>query len=127
VFGSERYSASEKLLTEIARKPEKYSLSICRPILDEIGRHLSPRQLSEVYAFLHALDVGIDERWAVPFEHVERYIGKGLKRGDAFVAGYAEWTGADCLVSENRADIVSRAELFPFLVFTAGQFLKEHS
>ncbi len=126
VFGSERYSASEKLLTEIALRPEEYFLSICRPILEEIGRHLSPRQLSEVYAFLQALDADIDERWQVPFEHVERYIEKGLKRGDAFIAGYTEWVGARCLVSENRADFVDRGELFPFEVLTAEQFLKKH-
>ena len=42
------------------------------------------------------------------------------------IAGYTEWIGADCLISENRADIVSQAALFPFKVFTADQFLKKH-
>jgi hypothetical protein len=106
--------------------PDIYLLSICRPILDEVSRHVLPRQLSEVYGFLNTLDIEIDERWLVPFEYAERYVQKGLKSGDAFIAGYAEWVGADCLISENRADIVSRAELFPFKVFTAEQFLKKH-
>ncbi len=79
-----------------------------------------------MYAFLQALDADIDERWQVPFEHVERYIEKGLKRGDAFIAGYTEWVGARCLVSENRANFVDRGELFPFEVLTAEQFLKKH-
>ncbi len=126
VFGSERDPASEKLLAQIAVKSNKYTLSICRPILDELGRHLLPRQLSDVYSFLNAITVNIDERWVVPFEFVERYIERGLKRGDAFIAGYTEWVGADCLVSENRADIVSQAKLFPFRVFTAEQFIKKH-
>ena len=126
VFGSERDPASEKLLTQITLKADKYSLSICRPILDEVSRHLLPRQLSDVYAFLNAIAIPIDERWVVPFEFVERYIERGLKRGDAFIAGYTEWVGADCLISENRADIVSQAKLFPFQVFTAEQFLRKH-
>lgn len=125
VFGSERDPSCERLLVHLASHPEKYSLSICRPILDEVGRHLSPRQLSEVYALLDALDVSVDERWLVPFEFVARYVDRGLKRGDAFIAGYTEWVGADGLISENRADIVSRSELFPFKVFTAEQFLQK--
>ena len=68
----------------------------------------------------------MDERWSVPFEFAQRYVGKGLKSGDPFIAGYAEWVGADSLISENRADIVSHPGLFPFKVFTAEQFLKKH-
>jgi len=125
-FGKERDPSSTKLLTQVALQPEAYSLSICRPILEEVGRHLQPRQLSEVYGFLNILELEIDERWLVPFEYAERYVRKGLKSGDGFIAGYTEWVGADCLVSENRADIVNHAELFPFKVFTAEQFLKKH-
>ena len=83
--------------------------------MDEISRHLLPRQLAEVHALLRSLDVEIDERFMVPFECVERYIARGLKRGDAFVSGYAQWAGADCLVSENRKDLVDHPELFPKL------------
>jgi len=125
-FGTERDPSSVKLLVEISLRPEVYSLSICRPIIDEVGRHLQHRQLSEVYGFLDILGIGIDERWIVPFEFAERYAQRGLKSGDAFIAGYTEWVGADCLISENRADIVSQAALFPFKVCTAEQFLKKH-
>jgi len=126
VFGRERKPSCEKLLDQLTVYPEKYFLSICRPILDEVGRHVLPRQLGEVYGFLNSLEIEIDERWLVPFEYAERYVQKGLKSGDAFIAGYAEWVGADCLISENRADIISQAGLFPFKVFTAEQFLKKH-
>ncbi len=115
-----------ELLEHIASHRKDYLLSVCRPILDERSRHLLSQHLSEAYSYLNALDVPIDERWSVPFEFVQRYIEKGLKRGDAFIAGYTEWISADCLVSENRADIVSQADLFPFNVFTAEQFLKKH-
>jgi hypothetical protein len=126
VFGADPKTICIDLLEYIASHSKDYLLRICRPILDEIGRHLLPQHISEVYAYLNALDISVDERWSVPFEFVERYIEKGLKRGDAFIAGYAEWIGADCLISENRADIVSHAELFPFKVYTAEQFLKKH-
>jgi len=126
VFGADPKMACVELLEHIASHRKYYLLSVCRPILDEINRHLLPQHLSEVYSYLNALDVPIDERWSVPFEFVQRYIDKRLKRGDAFIAGYTEWIGADCLVSENRADIVSQADLFPFKVFTAEQFLKKH-
>ena len=125
-FGADPQAVSIDLLEHIASNRKKHLLRICRPILNEVGRHLLPQQVSEVYSYLNALEVSVDERWSVPFEFAQRYVGKGLKSGDAFIAGYAEWIGADCLVSENRADIVSQAELFPFKVFTAEQFLKKH-
>lgn len=125
-FGADPQTVCIDLLEHIASNRKKYLLSICRPILDEVGRHLLPQQVSEIYSYLNALEVPVDERWGVPFEFVERYVGKGLKSGDAFISGYTEWVGAECLISENRADIVSQAELFPFKVFTAEQFLKKH-
>jgi hypothetical protein len=125
-FGADPRVGCIDLLEHIASRRKNYLLSICRPILDEVGRHLLPQHVSEVYSYLNALDVPVDERWTVPFEFVQRYVEKKLKRGDAFIAGYTEWIGADCLVSENRADIVTQAGLFPFKVFTAEQFLKTH-
>lgn len=126
-FGPERNPSCEKLLARIASDPEKYSLSICRPTLQEIEPHLPHRQFAEVFIYLNGLGVSIDERFSIPFESVERYIEKGLKRGDAFLAGYAEWIEADFLISENRKDFVDHPELFPFKVMTAEQFLQEHA
>ena len=125
-FGFERDPSSEKLMDAVAAAPDRYRVGICRPIIDEISRHLLPRQLTEVHALLRSLDVEIDERFMVPFECVERYIARGLKRGDAFVSGYTEWVGADCLVSENRKDLVDHPDLFPFKVKTAERFLRDH-
>lgn len=125
-FGADPKAVCIDVLSHIASRQKQYLLSICRPILDEISKHLLPQHVSDVYAYLNALDVVVDERWSVPFEFVERYADKGLKRGDAFIAGYSEWIGADCLISENRADIVSQSHLFPFKVLTAEQFLKKH-
>lgn len=126
-FGAHRDPFCERLFGEIADKPERYILSICRPTLDEITRNLLPSQLDGVYSLLNALGVDVDERWSIPFEFVESYLEKGLKRGDAFLAGYAEWVRADFLISENRKDLVDHPDLFPFKVSTARTFLQKHT
>ena len=68
----------------------------------------------------------IDEDELVPYEFGGKYLSKGLKPGDALLAGYAEWVGADCLVTENMKDFINHPELFSFQVITAEQFLKKY-
>lgn len=126
-FGAQRKPSCERLLDEFGKAPERYILSICRPTIEEVSRHLLPRQLTDVYLLLRTVDSEINERWVVPFETAERYISKGLKRGDAFLAGYTEWVGASYLVSENRKDLVDCPDLFPFKVCTAESFLQRHA
>lgn len=125
-FGTARKPSSERLLTLVTVNPDEYLLSICRPIVSEVEKHLLPLHQREFHVYLNALDVEIHETWMVPFEFVERYIASGLKRGDAFVAGYTEWIGAEVLISENRKDLVDHPDLFPFQVSTAEKFLKRH-
>lgn len=59
----------------------------------------------------------------VSFELGVKYEIKGLKPADAFIAAYAEWVGADALVTENRHFLVRHSDL-PFKVVTAEQCLK---
>lgn len=54
-----------------------------------------------------------------------RYESRGLKPGDAFIAAYTEWSGADYLITENR-DFLALTSL-PFRVVRAEEFLKRHS
>jgi hypothetical protein len=51
------------------------------------------------------------------------YETKGLKPADAFIAAYAEWVGADVLVTENRHFLSCNPDL-PFKVLTAEKCLK---
>jgi len=60
----------------------------------------------------------------VPFELGAKYESLGLKPGDAFIAAYTEWTGADYLVTENR-DFLALTAL-PFKIVRAEAFLKHH-
>ena len=124
-LGSSRKPVCERLLDLVASRQTRFQISVCRPILSEIERHLLPIQVRELHLLLRALGIEIHETWAVPFETVERYVTRGLKRGDAFVAGFTEWIGADALISENRKDIVSHPHLFPFKVYTAETFLQK--
>ncbi|MBI3020645.1 MAG: hypothetical protein HYY59_01405, partial [Candidatus Omnitrophica bacterium] len=52
------------------------------------------------------------------------YESLGLKPGDAFIAAYTEWTGADYLVTENR-DFLALTAL-PFKIVRAEALLKHH-
>lgn len=46
-----------------------------------------------------------------------------MKSPDAFIAAYAEWIGADVLVTENRHFLTRQKDL-PFKVLTAEKCLK---
>ncbi len=65
----------------------------------------------------------IDEDFFVPFELGVKYETRGFKMADAFIAAYAEWVGADILVTENRHFLKHNPEL-PFKVLTSDKCLK---
>lgn len=54
--------------------------------------------------------------------HKIPYEAKGLKPAGAFIAAYAEWVGADVLVTENRHFLNHHPDL-PFKVLTAEKCL----
>ena len=124
-FGVERKRSSETLLAAIAAVPDRYQLRISRTIVEEVRRNTAPQRFREFWRFLQALGGVVDEDWEVPFELGVRYESRGLKPGDAFIAAYTEWTGAEYLITENR-DFLSLTVL-PFKVARAEEFLKKHS
>jgi len=113
------------LLEEIAGNPAKYRVRIPRTIIEEVGRNLSPERNKAFWSYVNAIDVKPDEDWLVPFELGARYEARGLTKGDAYIAAYVHWTGADCLVTENR-DFHDQ-EALPFEILRAGAFLKHYS
>jgi len=122
-FGSERKPSAVALLNLLVDHPAKYQLRVSRTILDEVRRNTAPQRLRDFWLFLQALGVAIDEDWEVPFELGAKYESRGLKPGDAFIAAYTEWTGAEYLVTENR-DFLSLTAL-PFKIARAEAFLKK--
>jgi predicted nucleic acid-binding protein len=123
-LGAERKPACETLLNALLKDPATYRLRISRTILEEIRRNTAPQRFRDLWLFLHALGVSVDEDWEVSFELGVKYESMGLKPGDAFIAAYTEWTGAECLVTENR-DFLALTSL-PFKIVRAEEFLKQH-
>ncbi len=123
-FGSERKPASATLLKTLLEAPTTYQLRVSRTILEEVRRNTAPQRFRDFWRFLEALGVSINEDWEVPFELGAKYESHGLKPGDAFIAAYTEWTGADYLITENR-DFLLLTTL-PFQVMRAEAFLRTH-
>jgi len=123
-LGAERKPACEALLNTLLKDPTTYRLRISRTILEEVRRNTAPQRFRDLWLFLQALGVSADEDWEVSFELGVKYESLGLKPGDAFIAAYTEWTGAECLVTENR-DFLALTSL-PFKIVRADAFLKQH-
>lgn len=123
-FGVERKPSCETLFHTLLKAPAKYRIRVSRTILDEVRRNTAPQRFRDFWLFLQALGVAVDEDWEVPFELGAKYESLGLKPGDAFIAAYTEWTGAEYLVTENR-DFLALTAL-PFKSMRAEGFLKRH-
>ena len=106
--------------------PESLSvltIRVVRTIVDEVTSKLSPEQAKEFFTFLNLVTT-IDEKWVVPFDLGEKYLGF-LKKGDAAIAAYTEFVGAKALVSENRRHFHEFKDKFPFAVWDAATCLRE--
>jgi len=123
-LGAERKPACEALLNVILEDPTTYRIRILRTIQEEVRRNTAPQRFRDFWLFLQALGVSVDEDWEVSFELGVKYEALGLKPGDAFIAAYTQWTGAEYLITENR-DFLALASL-PFKVVRAEGFLKQH-
>ena len=123
-FGYERKRPCEALFQTILKVPAKYQIRISRTILEEVRRNTVPQRFRDFWLFLQALGISLDEDWEVPFELGAKYESLGLKPGDAFIAAYTEWTGAEYLITENR-DFLSLMSP-PFAVVRAEAFIEQH-
>lgn len=121
-FGTSKESSACELLDKLLEKDKPHTIRIPRTIFDEVRRNLSPEAFHEFNKFISNLTT-IDEDIVVPFEIAVKYEVKSLKPADAFIAAYAEWVGADVLVTENRHFLNLHSDL-PFKVLTAEECLK---
>ena len=99
-----------------------YSISVPRLIIEEVRRNIVPAEFKEFMKFIENI-ADIDEDFNVPFELGAKYEIRGFKPADAFIAAYAEWVGAEVLVSENRHFLTKHSNL-PFKVLNAETCLK---
>jgi len=121
-LGLTRGVESEKLLERLIEKYPLHRIRVPRLVSDEVRRNLPPQTFARFIQIVQTFTL-IDEDAVVPFELGARYEALGLKPADAFIAAYAEWTGADVLVTENRHFLTLRTDL-PFRVLRAEQCLK---
>jgi predicted nucleic acid-binding protein len=121
-FGLVRVPSCKNLIYEVIENPELYTLRIPRTIVEEVRTHLAPEDFSTFIRVVNTLTT-IDEDFLIPFELGSKYESRGFKPADAFIAAYAEWVGADALVTENR-HFLSKNPSLPFKVLTAEKCLK---
>jgi predicted nucleic acid-binding protein len=121
-FGLVKIPACKNLIYEIIEKRELYNVRIPRAIVEEVRSHLAPEDFSTFIRVINILTT-IDEDFLIPFELGAKYEARGFKTADAFIAAYAEWVGADVLVTENRHFLNSNPDL-PFKILTAEKCLK---
>ena len=114
--------ASQVLLECLIGWVPTHPVRVPRTIVQEVLRHLTPEASREFFQIMEALGQ-IDEDSVVPFELGNKYELRGLKPADAFIAAYAEWIGADALITENRHFLTRHSDL-PFHVMTAHSFLE---
>ncbi len=111
-----------KLLDTMLEHAAKIAIRVPRLITEEVRNNLTPEAFKEFILFIHTFTT-IDEDKVIPFELGAKYEDKGLKPADALIAAYAEWIGADFLVSENR-HFLSRQSTLPFKIINAEHCLK---
>lgn len=121
-FGPSEELPSKSLLDLLLEKSTVHSLRIPRLTVEEVRRHLTPETFREFIGFISSLAT-INEDFLVPFELGAKYESKGIKPADAFIAAYAEWVGADILVTENRHFLTLRIDV-PFRILSAEKCLK---
>ena len=121
-FGFLKKPSSLELLDVIVDKFPFHMFRLPRLISDEVRRNLSAEEYKDFLIFVTSLTV-IDEDFVVPFEIGFKYGTQGLKPADSFIAAYAEWVGADALVTENR-HFLKRTDNLPFVVVTAEECLR---
>jgi hypothetical protein len=121
-FGFLKKNPSEKLIDIVLDTFPLHSIRIPRLIVEEVRRHLTPEEYKEFIGFIMNVS-GIDEDFVVPFELGARYEALGFKPADAFIAAYAEWTGAEAFVTEN-GHFLKNLTALPFAVITADECLR---
>lgn len=120
--GPLRNPACERLLEILIERAPAHELRVPRLVISEVRRNIAAEVFRDLLVTIQQMTT-IDEDLVVPFELAIKYEAKGLKPADAFIAAYAEWVGADALVSENRHFLIRRTDL-PFRVLTADQALR---
>ncbi|MBU1727048.1 MAG: type II toxin-antitoxin system VapC family toxin [Candidatus Omnitrophica bacterium] len=122
-LGLHKKHFSEKLIERIFSSLSENAIRIPRMVVEEVKSNLTAETFKDFILLIRKGAIPVDEDISVPFELGVKYETLGFKASDALIGAYAEYVGADALVSENR-HFLSRHANLPFKVLTAEQALK---
>ncbi|MBI4062755.1 MAG: hypothetical protein HY401_00455 [Elusimicrobia bacterium] len=123
-FGREKYQPAIELLTLLENSCERHQIRICQTIVEEVRRNIPAELMRPFIAYAQSLTT-VDDDYLIPANLFAKYESIGLKPGDAFIGAYAEFVGAQAIVSENRRHFHKYRDKFPFAVWDAAACLKE--
>ena len=114
---------SVELFRHLVQVNVEHEIFASRVLLEEVRRNLPPDRFKEFWTIVLVLNVVVLEDWEIAAAMHQKYIGLGLKAGDAAIAACAETAGAEVVITENR-DFHGRSGL-PFRPLRAEEFLRE--
>ena len=123
IFG---LSGSDRAAEALLRLLPHLEVVIPRLVLKEVTRNLNPAQTKALYALLRRATRFTIVEELVPADLVEKYVAMGLReKGDAVIAGFAEWQGAKYVISENR-HFLDELRSKAFEVVSPDEFLQRY-
>ena len=123
-FGLFKKPSCERFLNTFLEHNNTFSIRITRTIFNEVRANLTPEEFKEFILFINTLSIRVDEDSEISFELGSKYEAMGLKPADAFIAAYAEFVGADMLISENRHFLSRHHTRLSFKICNAETCLK---
>jgi len=95
IVGSDKFC--ETILLNLAQ----FKVIVPNQVRVELERNLSQQNLKKFYYFIKEFNIDINYK-QVPEIYITMFEGKGLKKGDAIIGGFAEWQKIEAIVSDNR-------------------------
>jgi len=130
IFGLDKESGNEdslKLLDVVRlllNEVDDFRLLVPEIIRKEVQRNIPNDFESDFYRFIYSnKKIKHHSVTDIPMKLFKKYHkDRGLKEGDALIAAFAEFTGIDYIISENR-HIYKDTKINEFVTMNAGEFL----
>lgn len=104
----------------------RFTALISHTIVEEVFLRLKELEgkdfASLIIHIIKNLKLEITDDSQIPLEIVEKYESRGAKKGDALIAAFTEWVGADYLITENR-HFLKEIKIDKFKAINAENFI----
>lgn len=95
-------------------------------VIKEVSRNLTESQIKALFSLFSKVPQLKIVYEPVPIKMVQKYVNLGLpEKADAFIGAFAEWQGADYLISDNR-HFLSELSGAAFAVIKPEVFLRRY-